>query len=115
MLKLHVVGSDERGIYYIEYWIYYSLQDKDLKHQEELEKLAQEIEAKEEAMNEKDSKFLEEKERLKEELAEAQNVSEIWFPCEISSGWFIFIWRSGFCCWESFTLLDLLTKISCPT
>ena len=53
------------------------MQDKDLKHQEELEKLAQEIEAKEEAMNEKDSKFLEEKERLKEELAEAQNVSEI--------------------------------------
>ena len=53
------------------------MQDKDLKHKEELEKLAQEIEAKEEAMNEKDSKFLEEKERLKEELAEAQNVSAI--------------------------------------
>ena len=51
------------------------LQEKEMKHLEELGRLSQEIEDRELEMKEREAAVSEEKERLKEELAEAQNVS----------------------------------------
>lgn len=70
LLYLYLIGKLDPGI-----------QEKEMKHLEELGRLSQEIEDRELEMKEREAAVSEEKERLKEELAEAQNVCVLWNWC----------------------------------